>query len=404
MRQNEVGVLHVILSPGGGAWSVVRELARWQHTHMPVGIGISYRRFQAETAIEEARTLGVEVLTYEVPLDFPNASALLLPPLRKWYNDFCTRYPSHAWVTHFHNGSGVGFVFWPRLHVRYSGPALTTFHGIPPEDVAPELRSRFGWVQTKVNGFLTRRMQHGGVEITTLSQALSQDLAKAYDINAKSVWVIPNGVPASPNRGCPRRMSSEGNLPPFTVGFVGRLEQNKRWDLVLDAISSLHGAGRPVRLLIAGDGPDAPLLRNRMQACGDTVQYLGAVPMAGQTVMPLLDVLALPSIREGQPMVILEAFACGVPVIASAVGGIPETVTAGKTGYLLDAPSSDELARHIGVLMDDPQLHREMSDRCLTEWEQRFSAQAMAMKYQEVYRSAIACHGAGVGGARFVLL
>jgi glycosyltransferase involved in cell wall biosynthesis len=148
-----------------------------------------------------------------------------------------------------------------------------------------------------------------------------------------------------------------------------------------------------VRLVIVGDGPEAPQVHTAAQQSASFVSYLGVVPQAGQTVMPQLDVLALPAHHEGQPMVILEALACGVPTIATAVGAIPETITHGETGFLIEQPSVADLARYLRVLMDTPRLHKRMSENCLREWESRFSVEAMGQRYLEVYEAAIARYG-----------
>lgn len=394
MVPKRLGVLQVILSPGGGAWSVVRELARWQQVSMPVAIGISHRDGQSVAPLREAEALGVEVFTYRVPVNFPNASALLLPPLRRWHAALRSADPSITWVTHFHNGSGIGLAFWPARSAapRYPWPAINTFHGIAPEEAIPELRGRFSGVQTAVSGFLIRQMDRLGVPLTTLSAASRREIARIHRVPEESMRIVPNGVPACPQPGCPRLRNPDA-AGPFRIGFVGYLDRKKRWDIALDAVRELHHEGRNVRLIIVGDGPETPQVRTAAQQSEAFVSYLGQVPKAGQTVMPQLDVLALPAHHEGQPMVILEALACGVPTVATAVGAIPETITHGETGFLIAQPSAAELAGHLRMLMDVPDLHRRMSENCLRAWEDRFSVEAMGRNYNAVYEAAIARYG-----------
>lgn len=358
---------------------------------MPVAIGISYRAGQSATPLREAAALGVEVRTYQVPVSFPNASALLLPPLRRWHAELQDADPSVTWVTHFHNGSGVGFAFWPSRSAapRYPWPAINTFHGIAPEEAIPELRGRFGGVQAAVSGFLVRQMARLGVPLTTLSAASRREIATIHRVPEAAIQIVPNGVPACPQPGCPRLRELDADHP-FSVGFVGHLGRKKRWDIVLEAVRELHHEGRNVRLIIVGDGPEAPAARAAAQQDEAFVSYLGQVPNAGQTVMPQLDVLALPAHHEGQPMVILEALACGVPVVATAVGAIPETITHGETGFLIAQPSAAELAGHLRTLMDAPDLYRRMSENCLRAWADRFSVEAMGRNYNAVYAAAIA--------------
>jgi glycosyltransferase involved in cell wall biosynthesis len=391
MTPCKIGVLQIILSPGGGAWSVARELAQWQRADMPVAVGISHRHGQSAGALREAEDLGFKLFTHTVPVDFPNASALLLPPLHRWHAALRCEDPAVTWVTHFHNGSGIGFAFWPSLSARprYPWPAINTFHGIAPEEAVPELRGRFGGLQCAVSGWLTRQMHRVGVQLTTLSLASRREIASIHHVPETAIWVVPNGVPACAKPGCPRLRVAG----PFRVGFVGHLGPKKRWDVALQAVRLLHDEGKDVQLTLVGHGPDAERVRTEAQRSGAFVSFLGAVAQAGQTVMPTLDALVLPAHHEGQPMVILEALACGVPTIATAVGAIPETIEHGETGFLIEQPSAVDMARHLRTLIDHPDLHRRISGNCLQAWQQRFSVATMAQRYAEVYDAAIARYG-----------
>ena len=388
-----LGVLHVILNPGGGAGSVLRKLTACQINKMPVVVGIGFRRNRPDSYIEEIQALGAKTFIFKPPLNFPKASACLLPPLHKWHDALQAIDSSVTWVTHFHNGPGIGFAFWPSFCSlpRYAWPAVNTFHGIPPEDIIPELQKKFGRLQKKINAFLSRRMQQLGVKLVTLSITLRRELAQTYGIAEASISVVSNGVPANDRRGCPRLQEVPyGMSHPFNVGFVGSLGRNKRGDIALEAVAELYKEGHNVKLTIAGTGPEESLVKARAEMCKSFVNYMGNVPNAGQTIMPLLDALVLPSYHEGQPMVILEAMACGVPVIATAVGGIPETISPGKTGFLMNLPSVSDVAHYLRMLIQNQQLHHEMSDHCFSEWQNRFSVNIMGRKYLELYHDTVA--------------
>jgi glycosyltransferase involved in cell wall biosynthesis len=139
--------------------------------------------------------------------------------------------------------------------------------------------------------------------------------------------------------------------------FVGRLDDNvKRVSLLIRAFSDAAGAHPDASLVIAGDGPD----RERLERVASEVAP-GRVTFVGWTESAALpgllnaaECLVLPSRREGFPTVVGEALACGTPVLGSRVGGIPELVIPGITGWLVEPDQERELAAAIRQALDDP--------------------------------------------------
>ncbi|WP_084312844.1 glycosyltransferase [Desulfobulbus elongatus] len=136
----------------------------------------------------------------------------------------------------------------------------------------------------------------------------------------------------------------------LVILFVGRLEEIKQVDRLIKGVAEFRRKIREkcrVRLLIAGDGTCLPALVQLRDTCGlaDVVSFLGKVP---HDRLPgyynAADVLVLPSRMEGVPMVVLESLACGTPVIAATVGGIPELVRNGENGILLDQVTPESIA------------------------------------------------------------
>lgn len=136
------------------------------------------------------------------------------------------------------------------------------------------------------------------------------------------------------------------------VLFVGRLEEVKQVDLLIDALTKVDPKVQ-TRLFIAGDGSKGEGLKNLTVRLGmeRQVVFLGKI---SHDQLPayynMADMLALPSKIEGVPMVILEALACGIPVIATAVGGVPDLVTTGKNGVLLNNSTGNEIATAINTV------------------------------------------------------
>jgi len=141
----------------------------------------------------------------------------------------------------------------------------------------------------------------------------------------------------------------------IAILFVGRIEEVKRVDLIMGAFALLQNNNMKFRLFLAGEGTlrkqfEDYAIRNGLQT---VVTFLGNI---SHDELPnyynMADVVVLPSDMEGVPMVLLEAMACGTPVIASRVGGVPEIVRNGINGVLLDTVTSESTARAISETND----------------------------------------------------
>jgi len=146
-----------------------------------------------------------------------------------------------------------------------------------------------------------------------------------------------------------------------TIGFVGRLSEEKGLQTLLEAVAAIRSKVPRARLLIAGTGPIEHRLRKFVQDTnlGDSVSFMGFCSNVFE-MMGDLDVFVLPSRTEGCPIVVLEAMAMGVPVVATNVGGTPELVENNVTGLLVQSNAPDELARSIVELLTDRERAEKM--------------------------------------------
>jgi glycosyltransferase involved in cell wall biosynthesis len=105
--------------------------------------------------------------------------------------------------------------------------------------------------------------------------------------------------------------------------------------------------------------------------------------------MRLMDVLVVPSLTEGSPLIVLEAMAAGVPVVASAVGGIPDQIGHGEAGILVPPSDPDALGEALGALLQDPAYARRLGEAGRRRTENEFSHETLVRRIEAVYRAAI---------------
>src|SRR5579872_278373 len=173
------------------------------------------------------------------------------------------------------------------------------------------------------------------------------------------------------------------------IGVVGRLVPEKGIDVLLEAAALLTNRFENLRVSIVGDGPERLRLERQAGRLGldRTVCFLGTrldVPR----LMPRFEVLAVPSRSEGAPRVVLEAMAAGVPVVASAAGGIPEQIVAGRGGILVPPGNVSALAGALATVLSQPQLAERLGEAGRAEAEAR-DFDATMDTVESIYRGAV---------------
>ncbi len=203
---------------------------------------------------------------------------------------------------------------------------------------------------------------------------------------------IYNGVdfPAAPGSGAAVR--AEFGLAPddLVVGMVSALRPEKGHDVALRAIALLREHFPEVRLLIAGRGAYAEELARLAAPLGESVVLAGARTNVA-SVFDALDVCLHPSRMDAFPTTLIEALAASVPVLATAVGGIPEIIDDGSTGVLVHAPPSpEEIALALGSLLADPVRRVALAAAGRVAYEDRFTAGPWAQRTRGLYDEVLA--------------
>lgn len=218
---------------------------------------------------------------------------------------------------------------------------------------------REGPIDTRISRWTQRLLDATVVN----SSAIADDLVRRRIVPRERVAVIPNGMDAGALTSAPEhRAQARDELAvddDFVWLAVGRLTPQKDYPNMLDALRTLADKRPGVRLLIAGSGTLRPELEQRCADLGidDRVAFLGErrdVPR----LLAAADGLVMSSESEGMPNAVMEGLAAGVPVVATAVGGVPELVVPGTTGVLVPPADPNELAEGMLQLMDTPANER----------------------------------------------
>jgi glycosyltransferase involved in cell wall biosynthesis len=178
--------------------------------------------------------------------------------------------------------------------------------------------------------------------------------------------------------------------------FVGRLAAVKGLPTMLLAWARLH---HQIPLLIVGDSPLRPQLETQAKQFGLTsICFMGQLPRE-QTLamMKAAQFLVFPSEwYEGFPMALVEAFACGTPVLCSRLGGLPDIVADGRTGLHFTSGDADDLARKVEWAWANPQALREMGRNARAEYEAKYTAERNYQMLMEIYQRVLDSKGAMV--------
>ena len=229
-----------------------------------------------------------------------------------------------------------------------------------------------------------RRAQH----IIAVSGAIRQRLIERDAVLPERITVIHNAVIPAPDTS-PSALPSDLREGPL-VGVVARLQPEKGVADFLKAAARVCAAVPEARFLVAGDGPlrDELLALAGRLGVGEQVRFLGYRADA-RALIGLLDVLVVPSLTEGTPLIVLEAMAAGVPVVASAVGGIPDQIRHGKEGLLVPAGAPAAVGGALLELVQDRARARSLGEASLRRADSEFSHATMVRRIEAVYRAAL---------------
>ena len=286
--------------------------------------------------------------------------------------------------THTTTAGGLGRIAARRAKVPIT---VHTFHGHVLSGYLSRAQTR---ALATAERFLARRTD----VLVSVSERVRDDLL-SLGIGRPSQWrVVPLGLELgdllsgpAPAAEARRALELPGEAP--LVGIVGRLAAIKDHPTFLAMAASVAHRHPEAHFVVAGDGALRPAMESSAkEMLGDRVHFLGWA-----TDLPALygalDVVVLTSRNEGTPVALIEAAAAGRPVVATAVGGVPEVVKDGQTGFLRPAGDAEGLAGKVGMLLEHPEAGRALG-LAGREWvRSRYSAERLVEDLASLYEELL---------------
>ncbi len=244
-------------------------------------------------------------------------------------------------------------------------------------------------IKHRVRRWLTRLIfRDQNVFPVAVSAAVQRYWAKYLPMDEKTIRIIRNGIDVERFQPAVHAIPHSSEVP--IIGVAARLSPMKGIEYLLDALGILNHHGIKFKLKVAGEGNYRTVLEQRARDAGITQQicflgYVENMPAFYQSI----DLFVLPSFTEGFPLSVLEAMATGIPVVASAVGGIPEILRDEIDGFLF--PSGDTVALSVAIqrMIGDKDLRQRMAQNARQRIENEFPLERFFCKIIDFYRKIL---------------
>ena len=240
----------------------------------------------------------------------------------------------------------------------------------------------------RINGIVERFNFRRASALITVSNSLA-NYVRNKGADRKKLSVVHNGVPS--RKPATAKDTSKAS---WTLGTVALFRPRKGIEVLLEALAILRSKGVPLRLRAVGDF-ETPEYRREVQELCDKLELEEAVEWTGfakdvNSELAQMDLFVLPSLfGEGLPMVVLEAMAAGLPVVATNVEGIPEAIRHGQDGLIARPGDPQDLAAAIGRIVTGEVDAKALRESALERQAGKFSETSMAAGVAEVYRRVL---------------
>lgn len=260
---------------------------------------------------------------------------------------------------------------------------------------SPVSRDSGRGLQNRINSWVERFSLRSATRVIVVSPTL-EPYMRGRGVSVDRLVCVPNGVPVVQQKG-PTNRDANQDKDSFEIGMVALFRPRKGTEVLIDAVAEVLSRGCDVRLKLVG-GFETPEYQQQItqqiaqRNISASVQFTGfTTDVASQ--LGSLNAMALPSLYgEGLPMVVLEAMAAGVPVIASRVEGTGAAIEHGVSGLLVEPNNAGELSNAIEQLVNGARDARALAAQARVRHAERFSDIAMARGVATVYRQLLEEH------------
>ena len=273
------------------------------------------------------------------------------------------------------------------IHAHFARGATETARELSARHTVPFTFTAHGYdVWRKPPADLGARV-NAARAVVTVSQANADELTGRFDVDRGRLHVIPCGIDIDLFRP-----GDPGAAPPLVLA-VARLRPVKNLELLLRALARVRDAGFTFMCRIVGEGPQ----RTDLETLRDDLGLTGIVDMPGALSQDEVRrewqraaAGVLTSASEGMPIALMEAAACGVPVVATRVGGVAELVADGETGYVVPSGDAAAVARALSELLAAPELRARMGRAARARAVERFSVERQVDALVRVWEETVA--------------
>jgi glycosyltransferase involved in cell wall biosynthesis len=271
------------------------------------------------------------------------------------------------------------------LMLRYRTPArVHTVHNLAPREMGVRVSV---WVRQ-----MAFRYRVGGVIPVAIAEEVRASIQRVYGYPDPPL--IPNGIPTdeyAPNPDTRAQWRQAHGIEPraTVLTHIGRFAVQKNHALLVEAFAQVR-ADAPLYLLLVGGGELENAVREQVAGLGlqGRVRFLG-VRADVADILRASDVFVLSSRWEGNPMSVMEAMAAGLPVVSTAVGGVPELVREGVTGLLVPSEDAGALAQALQALVDDPVRRQAMGAAARRHAVEHFDIRHTVRGYEQLYEKLL---------------
>ena len=251
-----------------------------------------------------------------------------------------------------------------------------------------------GLLHKKIYRFMDQLTERYVERFIVVSDSLKQTLVKGRGIPAHQVVRIYNGIELSqyhPNVEY-GNLRSEWGIPQEIplIGAIGRMVWQKGFEYLIECVPEIVRAYPNAKILIVGDGP----LKDKLKVKSEKLKVADKIIFAGfrsdiKEILSAIDVLVIPSLLEGFPMITLEVMAMAKPIVATNIDGITEQITDGVDGILVPPKNPSVLAKAVIRVLNDKETARTMGLSARKKVEQEFSVEKMVAETEKVYMSLL---------------